>query len=150
MPAYAIPLVLIGAFAIIFIAICVYRRSSSRGNGPGRHDKDKEIGKWISMRQGEIVLSMEMKEHTIKVEDSFNPAFDIKRLPAQKQDFEQARNSIVRDTKKDKDTESGQDNESMRNPMKESFVQGSVRPNALASPRTLRQSEMRSPGKMAI
>ena len=84
-----------------------------------------------------------MSAREIRVDDHYNPAFDVNRLPVGKQEF--ARATIIQDVRKVE--EQHRHSESARNPMKETLVvAGAVRPNALASPHSMRQSEMRSPG----
>ena len=121
------------------------------------------MSKWISTQDDELVLTVEMTavESQFNNYSSYNPAFNVSRLPTEEQ--AEARSSIegtarVLDTRSVRGTESApsavrgtesaptSSSSSPRKPMKEVLSFGSVRFNALSSPHSFRQSEMRSPG----
>lgn len=116
----------------------MYTRSKREGR------ESNTVDKWISTQEGEVMLTIEMSAHEIRVDDHYNPGFDVNRLPVGKQEF--ARATIVKDVRKQEEQQQQSRQSDMnRNPMKDSMALGSVRPNALASPHGIRQSEFRSP-----
>lgn len=106
-------------------------------NKPTKKDGDA-VSKWISTQGDDVVLTIEMNAIDTAMNTHVNPAFDVNRLPADVQP--EARKSLAEARKIDGEADVG------RNPMKDILAFGSVRPNALASPHSIRQSEMRSPG----
>lgn len=109
------------------------------------------MSKWISTQDDELVLTVEMTAVESKFDDhsNINPAFNRNRLPVSSDSHSEVRASASVESHRVTTATSGQnrtDTSTQRNPMKEALTFGSVRFNALSSPHSFRQSEMRSPG----
>jgi len=125
---------------------------------------DNAVSKWISTQDDELVLTVEMTAIDSQFNDyssSYNPAFNVNRLTADQQpearsSIEASRTAVLDAPQSVRGTEVAVSNantssvSSPRKPMKDVLSFGSVRFNALSSPHSFRQSEMRSPGRMTL
>ena len=63
------------------------------------------VDTWIASQDGEVVISV-VNDKELKIEDSYNPAFDVSKLPVQKQAEAQAKiEAAVLETSSSKMTE---------------------------------------------
>ena len=100
-PSFAIPIIAVIAF-ILVLALLWYRRRQlilehqlNAGN----------VDTWIASQDGEVVISV-VNDKELKIEDSYNPAFDVSKLPVQKQAEAQAKiEAAVLETTSSKMTE---------------------------------------------
>jgi len=84
---YVIPIVAVFGCVIIVIVILWYRRSQLNKE---HLELVGDIDRWMLSQGGNVIIRV-VNEKDLKVEDSYNPGFDVSKLPTQKQAEAQAK-----------------------------------------------------------
>jgi len=101
-PSFMIPIIVVVAFLIVAFILLWYRRHRLL------KEKMKHAGKidrWMASQSGDVVIRVQ-NEQDMRVEESYNPAFDVNKLPASKQAEAQAKIDLAA-SKSERTTEIG-------------------------------------------